>query len=277
MKISLIVSTYNRADITRAFLRNIVMNHQRELYEIVFTDDGSEEDIITAINNFKTQLTIPCRIVIQRHKGYRLARVRNNGVRHSSGDYLCFLDQDLIPSKDYFLYIKRYARPNRFLITRPIYTDSEQKAMIVEGAGDDYLSDIHKSHRERLRKLALKDLFYHIGKHLGIGDRRPKLQGGAFSLFKNKFELVNGFDENFSGWGLEDDDLGRRLYLVKVFGFNISHRAWTYHLWHQPEPTKLTRPNVDYYRARDYSKGDFKTPLGLDNSSDEKVTVVEVN
>ena len=277
MNISLIVSTYNRVDIIRAFLSSIVKNHQRELYEIIFTDDGSNEDIITAVNDFREQLTIPCRIVIQQHKGYRLARVRNNGVRYSSGDYLCFLDQDLIPSEDYFQCIKRFARHNRFLITRPIYTDSEQKAMIVDGAGDDYLSNIHKAHRGRLRKLALKDLFYHIGKHLGIGDRRPKLQGGAFSLFRDKFELVNGFDENFTGWGLEDDDLGRRLYLVKVFGYNVSHRAWTYHLWHEAEPTKLTRPNVDYYGKRNYSRGDFRTPLGLDDAGSEEVSVVEVN
>ncbi|MEO2138445.1 MAG: galactosyltransferase-related protein [Gammaproteobacteria bacterium] len=40
------------------------------------------------------------------------------------------------------------------------------------------------------------------------------MNSGAFFLFKEKFEEVNGFDEGFAEWGNEYDDLGSRLYLT---------------------------------------------------------------
>ena len=277
MKISLIVPTYNRVDFTVFFLRRIIDYHQSELHEVIFSDDGSAEDIITPICRLGKELDIGCKIVIQEHKGYRLARVRNNGVRHSSGDYICFLDQDLIPCEGYFRQIKHYAKPGRFLITRPVYTTPEEKQRILTDADEEYLFAVHARRKWRMRKLVVKDFIYHVGKKLGMGKLRPKLQGGAFSLFREKFELVNGFDENYIGWGLEDDDLGRRMYLSRVLGFNISHKAWVYHLWHEHAPSKSIRPNKQYHRGKTFSKATIRAEEGLENSNCEEVRCIEVN
>ena len=277
MKISLIVPTYNRTDITRSFLHNIIENHQDDLHEIIFSDDGSVENQVAVIEEFKDKFKIPCKIVIQQHKGFRSARVRNNGVRVSTGDYLCFLDQDCVPSPGYFRWTKHFANPNRFLITRPLYTTKEQKERILNNCGEEYFQEIHRAHKSYLRKVVFKDYFYYIGKHLGMGDRRPKLQANGFSLFKEKYELVNGFDENFIGWGHPDDDLGRRMYVVKVLGFNISHKAWTYHLWHKSEPSKKKGYNEEYYKNKVYNRKNVRAPIGLKNDSGERVTMISIS
>lgn len=277
MRISLIVPTYNRSENTRAFLRYIVKSHQNELCEIIFTDDGSQEDQLVVLNEFKDSLKIPCLFVRQEDRGFRLARVRNNGVRFASGDYLCFLDQDLIPNPDYFRAVKRYARPNRFLLTRTLWTTPEQKERIITAPDDDYLLKVRRLDGGYLRKVVVKDFFYYLGKKAGIGDRRPKLKGGAFSLFKDKFELVNGFDESFIGWGREDDDLGRRLYLAGVIGLNISHKAWTYHLWHESTPTKPLSPNIEKAREKVYKRDNIASFPGLKDDRGEEVDVVRIN
>ena len=277
MKISLIVPTYNRVDNTRALIDRIIESHQDELYEIIFTDDGSTEDQAAALLEFSDRLRIPCALVSQEDRGFRLARARNNGVRYSSGDYLCFLDQDLIPSPGYFQAVKRFARRGRFLLTRTLYADSGEKEEILSDPDDAPLMKVYRKGRGYLRKVALKDYFYYLGKRAGIGDRRPKLKGGAFSLFRDKFELVNGFDENFIGWGLEDDDLGRRLYLAGVKGFNISHRAWTCHLWHEPVSSKLDKPNQERYNTKRYSPDNIQTSIGLRQDQGETLKIVVIS
>jgi len=276
LKISLIVPTYNRAEYTGIFLKYIVKYHQEDLFEIIFSDDGSTEDQFAVLSEYAKDLKIPCKLVIQEHQGYRLARVRNNGVRYSEGDYLCFLDQDLLPSEGYFRYVKKYAASTRFLITRPIYTTADERVKIFTASDNAWCSELMDKRRLRLYKLAAKDYIYHIGKRLGLGDRRPKLQGGAFSLYKDQFIRVNGFDENFQGWGLEDDDLGRRLYLNRIIGLNISHKAWVYHLHHQPAPTKGLRTNRDYYKSKNYNKHSNFAKNGYNLVISEKITFLRI-
>ena len=276
LKISLIVPTYNRTENTRAFIKAIIKGHQDELHEIIFTDDGSSEDQVEVLSDFKDELKIPCLFVSQEDRGFRLARCRNNGVNYMSGDYVCFLDQDIIPSPGYFHEIKKYARPDIFLISRTLYTTSEQKEKILAGMDNDYLMGIRNMDRGYLNRTVRKDFIYYLGKKLFIGDRRPKLKGMAFSLFKDKYELVNGFDESFIGWGLEDDDFGRRLYLARVIGRNISHKAWTYHLWHEPAPTKTDRPNRERYGSKVYNRNNIRPPQGLNQERGPEVKLIRI-
>ncbi len=276
MRISLIVPTYNRLENTRTFIERIIHSHQDELHEIVFSDDGSTEDQFEVLRCYADALRVSCILVRQEDLGFRLARTRNNGVRHCTGDYLCFLDQDLIPSPGYFKEIKLFARRNRFLITRTLYTTPEEKDEILSSPGDDILKRLRHKGREYLRKVVVKDYFYYLGKKIGIGDRRPKLKGGAFSLFRDSFERVDGFDEDFVGWGLEDDDLGRRLYLTGIAGFNISHRACTYHLWHEETGSKNHRPNRERWKQKTYDRAHLRPENGLSRDTGEKIEVVRI-
>src|SRR5690349_22194125 len=52
------------------------------------------------------------------------------------------------------------------------------------------------------------------------------------------FERVNGFDENFRGWGCEDDDFGRRVRATGLRLVSILNRTYLHHLWHPPAPTR---------------------------------------
>ena len=49
--------------------------------------------------------------------------------------------------------------------------------------------------------------FYHLIRH----PTKPKLIGNNVGIWRSDFERVNGYDENFEGWGCEDDDLRFRL------------------------------------------------------------------
>jgi hypothetical protein len=79
---------------------------------------------------------------------------------------------------------------------------------------------------------------------------RPKLLGGNLGIARADYARINGYDENFRGWGCEDDDLRMRLV---ASGIRVASIAWwthTYHLWHPKTPsapqTWRDGANVEY-------------------------------
>src|SRR5262249_14161034 len=57
-------------------------------------------------------------------------------------------------------------------------------------------------------------------------------------IWRADYERVNGYDENFQGWGCEDDDLRYRLRKVGVQIESILRWTCTYHLWHETDVTQ---------------------------------------
>ena len=75
---------------------------------------------------------------------------------------------------------------------------------------------------------------------------KPRLAGNNVGIWRSDYERINGYDENFVGWGWEDDDLGRRLRRAGVQIRSILRWTNTFHLWH---PTDVTMP-IDGQQAR---------------------------
>ena len=73
------------------------------------------------------------------------------------------------------------------------------------------------------------------GSALGLARRhKPKILGCHFSLHRVDIARVNGFDENYVGWGLEEDDLALRLYASGMRSESVIREACALHLWHTP-------------------------------------------
>jgi hypothetical protein len=100
--------------------------------------------------------------------------------------------------------------------------------------------------RSKLRHMHFKSIWYGLIGH----PTKPAFRSGNFALARTDFERVNGFDENFRGWGCEDDDFGRRLKSCGVRAVSILNRTCVYHLWHPPAPTRPSQwkqgGNVSY-------------------------------
>ena len=77
----------------------------------------------------------------------------------------------------------------------------------------------------------------------------PLGSGNNIGVWRTDYERVNGFDERFVGWGLEDKDFQRRLarYGVRT----MLTRTKVYHLWHPKHATYSHKgrgtPNYDYF------------------------------
>jgi glycosyltransferase involved in cell wall biosynthesis len=86
-KISVVIPTYNRADVLPTALAS-VWNQSRKPDEVIVTDDASSDDIASVVKSFPgTQL-------IRLKKNSGAGNARNVGVNAASGDYIAFLDSD---------------------------------------------------------------------------------------------------------------------------------------------------------------------------------------
>ncbi|MHC4198395.1 MAG: glycosyltransferase, partial [Planctomycetota bacterium] len=92
-RVSAIVTTYNRS----GHLRNCIASLERQSRlpdEVVIADDGSDPEHVAAIERIMGASPLSVIYARQEHAGFRAAANRNNGVRHSSGDHLFFVDGD---------------------------------------------------------------------------------------------------------------------------------------------------------------------------------------
>ena len=78
---------------------------------------------------------------------------------------------------------------------------------------------------------------------------RPKIVGLNVGLDRELFEDVNGYDEAFVGYGLEDSDIRDRVMasLPRPAVRILYGRCDTVHLWHPPAETAGRQLNRAYW------------------------------
>src|SRR3972149_933183 len=87
--VSVIVPTYNRPDTLKRTLESIAAQTYKRIEAIVVNDAG--EDVSGVIDTFHDRLSIKY-LVHGKNKG--LAAVRNTAIKHATGQYIAYLDND---------------------------------------------------------------------------------------------------------------------------------------------------------------------------------------
>jgi glycosyltransferase involved in cell wall biosynthesis len=257
MKISVITTLYNRPEHLRLMVASLAAQ-SRVPDEIVVADDGSDEATVSAIHQILPACGIPATVVRQEKDGYRLSAARNKAIRASTGDLLLFLDCDIALLPDAVERHEELHRPGRLLTgNRAMLEEAETERLFAAkpmpsaadweqawSAADR--SELQEAARQFVRQAALRR--WHLAR-----PHKPKLLGCHFSLCRDDVERVNGFDEQFVGWGYEDDDFARRLYRVGVIPVSVIELVRAMHLWHPslaPQALKRhrDRPNRAYFR-----------------------------
>ena len=88
-KVSVIIPTYNRAHVLPIAIDSVLAQNYKD-YEIIVVDDGSTDNTKEILKPYLSKPNV--RYIYQKHK--MQAAARNNGIRHSKGGYIAFLDSD---------------------------------------------------------------------------------------------------------------------------------------------------------------------------------------
>jgi len=86
--ISVIIPTYNRADLIKDAISTVLAQTYQN-FEIVVVDDGSQDNTAEIIRDFGDERI---KYIYQENSG--VSSARNNGIKNASGEYVAFLDSD---------------------------------------------------------------------------------------------------------------------------------------------------------------------------------------
>lgn len=250
-ELAVLLSTFERPGHLRRALVSIARQVDvRGRFELIVTDDGSKDETASLVADFARRVDFPVRLTTHPHDGFQLAKCRNEGVRASDAPYLLFLDGDCVLPRDHLAQHLRRRRPGVVMAGDCYRLDQVASAAITDDviARDELLHWVPAGERRRLGLKAVRAKCYEWLNHPTL----PRLTGNNIGIWREDFERVNGFDEKFRGWGMEDRNLQWRLSRQRLrFASSLT---WTYtcHLWHPPHPTFVRNndntPNQTYMR-----------------------------
>lgn len=224
--VSLIVSTYNWKEALALTLRSIAA--QRVLpHEVIVADDGSREDTGAMIREMAKDFPVPLIHVWQEDTGFRLARIRNLGIAASSGDYVVFLDGDVILHPDFVADHLALIRPGIHLQGGRLNASPEESTRLLAG-GKPRFSPFMPGKFKRKHALRLPWLAARKSRKAEGG----QVMGCNMGMWRKDLDLVNGFDDNYEGWGREDDDIAWRLKHAGIVRRPLRFAGLAIHLWH---------------------------------------------
>lgn len=205
--ISIVIPTYNSVETLIKCVNALLDQDFHGDYEIIVTDDGSTDQTQKSMSPF---CKADKHVHYLWHENVQRAGNRNVGVSISNGEILIFLDADMLPVRS-------------FISSHVAVLDEIGKRGIICGA-IPVAGSYNNSPFGR----------YMIGKwarrldELKILPNDPFLmQSGNFSIHKEFFDELGGFDESFCQYGGEDIDFFiRALEMGALFRYSETALAY---------------------------------------------------
>ncbi len=240
MKVSLIITTYNAPQFLEKILQSIFKQTLLP-YEVIIADDGSDERTANLIKKYQQSFPVPLLHVWHEDKGFRAAKIRNEAIKASSGNYIVFLDGDCVPDKNFIFDHVKLAEKGFFVQGKRILLDKQISSKFTIESIDSFFKKLKLFFSPKIsnRHHLLRFSFFPAIKNTKL----KGIKGCNMGVFKEDLLAVNGFNEDFVGWGREDTEIVVRLYKYGLKRKEHLFRAICFHLWHPPRSKENLNKN----------------------------------
>jgi len=238
MRISLIVTTYNRPDALLVVLKSI-QNQRIKPFEVIIADDGSDNSTKTLIDTFALTSGLSIIHSYQEDLGFRVSESRNKAISISKGEYIVLIDGDMVlhPEfiNDHSLCAEEgfYLQGSRVLLnrkkTREVLSAQRFFFHVLGNGSKNRLNAIHSNFLSKI---------FSIRKSVLNGVRSCNM-----SFYRKDCININGFNSEFIGWGREDSDFVARLFNNGIGRKTLKFSAIQFHLWHDESNRKTLLAN----------------------------------
>lgn len=219
VRTSVIIAAHNEGPSLRKTVQSCIETSTDLDYEIIISDDASNDGSIEEVEQRFTQVRI------HRHATRQGAsQTKADGARHARGQILVFLDAHTKPEGNAILQLVRDVEDlNGEAIVTPAVPslDTEEWKNDADTIGHGYGIDLlnlscYWLDLQQMRRVT------DIGRPMY---ETPALIGCALAVSRRLYEEMQGFDPHMRSWGIEDIDFGLRCWLL---GKRILHDPAVY-------------------------------------------------
>lgn len=263
---SLFVSTYEMPK-HLALVCAALARQSTNDFEVIFCDDGSGSETKDIVEQFRKSSSVPVHHVWQEHQGFRKCRILNEGLRRASGEVCIFLDGDCVPHRHYVRdHLERqekgfYLAGRRVELGRKI-SDWLNPQKVAAGFFDfprpRLIASAWEGDSENLQR-SIYVPWSPVRKVLKM-DRVVDLKGCNYSVPRSILMELNGFDEEYEGYGREDTDVEIRLQNCGLKIKSMKGVALQFHVWH---PRREFTPANDSRLEELKKSGRIRCELGV--------------
>jgi len=225
---SIVIPTRNRsASVERALRALAQQTVPAKRYEVVVSIDGSEDGTEEMVAAF----TAPCSVRALSSARSGRAAACNTGARAARGMLLVLLDDDMEPAPNFLAaHFGEHPPGSRRGVVGavPIFVDPSSPPVVA------YVGSKFNGHLEKLARPGYQMTF-------------RDFYSGNFSIARDLFLQVGGFDEEFRIYGNEDGELALRLLRA---GFELHYSAAAAAAQHyEKDFAALARDNIEKGRT----------------------------
>lgn len=239
MTTTLLITTYNWPEALNCTLESI-KNLNLMPDEIVIADDGSTKETEVLIKEWQKKIKTPIIHSWQEDIGFRAAASRNKAIAKSSGDYIIMIDGDLILHPNFIKDHINNSQINQFTIGTRVLLNKAYSAEILLKKSVDFQvksKNILANSKNKINNSLLSRLIsYKTNSY-------KQVRSCNMACFKSDLIKVNGFNEDFIGWGREDTELVVRLLNANIARKNIKFNANVLHIFHPENSKKMLQKN----------------------------------
>jgi len=235
---SLIITTYNWPEalelVARSALRQSLVPD-----EIIIADDGSDTDTKKVVQGLSGNASAPIIHSWQEDKGFRAASSRNKAIALATSQYIVLIDGDMILHRDFIQDHMRSAEKNHFIQGSRVLLN-EHTSIKTLTTKKITIGFFDKGLKNRINAVHNKALstFFSSTRNTFKGIKTCNM-----SFFREDCVRINGFNEDFIGWGREDSEFAARLFNSEVHRISLKFSAIAYHLWHRENPRDFLSAN----------------------------------
>lgn len=262
MTTALLISTYNRPSALRLCLDS-VLRQTLMPDEVVVCDDGSADETRRLLRSYADRFPVPLRHVWHPDDGFRLAEIRNKGIAATDADYIIQVDGDVVLSRHFVADHVAASKPGHYIKGTRIRLNAAATAAFEQtGKWPDFITPFSRAllkDREKAVRLPrflavpLSHRYHRTDTGLGVN----------LSFWRADLLAVNGYDENFTGWGGEDNDLEQRLQASGVRTFKLFRCGLVYHLWHPEKSNPHHAESMALIKSK-IKAGRLRSERGID-------------
>lgn len=207
LRATVVIPTYNRPHLLARLLGCLTHQTGEAVAEVLVCDDGSSTDTNSVMEPYYGRIP-GLRRLWQDDLGFRAGQARNMGIKEAKGDVVIFVDDDVLLSTGFVeSHLKLHQPGGRQVVLGFRHRSRVPPADTCPTLDEMVLGDPD----DRIEPLGLD------------GDLLPQSDTPWFYVYSCNFSAPRlpelWFDEDFEGWGMEDVELGYRLFFA---GYKIA-------------------------------------------------------